>query len=162
MRVLYLPEYDNETEWFEGVLKACHDEHEVILFKHSAPMAEQFTGIECVVDQGGSVGTREMMNFGREQGVKFWQILGTGLDHVDVAYLLECGFLVANCPGMFSSIALAEHALFLALYLAKCFPSTQKIISENRQYTLLVGELYGHTLGLIGFAALLPEALSAS
>ena len=153
MQVLYLAEVGGNSEWYESVCQACGNEHTVALLDPRKPLAEQFAGIDCVVDQGGSVGTREMMDAARQHGVKFWQILGTGLDHVDVAYMLECGFLVANCSGEYSAIALAEHALFLMLYLAKQFPVTQQGIAQRRRCGLVVGELYGQTLGLVGFGA---------
>ncbi len=78
--------------------------------------------LRVVVDQGGGVGTHAMVDAAAAAGVLLWQVLGTGLDHVDVAYILERGLVLANTPGPFSSVALAEHALFLMLYFAKHFP----------------------------------------
>jgi D-3-phosphoglycerate dehydrogenase len=153
VKVLFLGEQGSGPEWYEGVRQACGSEHAVSVLDPQKPIAEQFVGINCVVDQGGSVGTHEMMDAARKSGVKFWQILGTGLDHVDVPYLLKCGFLVANCPGKYSAIALAEHSLFLMLYLTKQFPATQDEIPRRRRAGLVLGELYGKTLGLVGFGA---------
>ncbi len=153
MRVLFLGEVGSSPVWYDGVLRACGNDHEVSMLNPREPISEQFAGVDCVVDQGGSVGTREMMDAARKNGVKFWQVLGTGLDHVDVAYLLECGFLVANCPGQYSAIALAEHALFLMLYLAKQFPASQEEFNRRRRAGLVTSELCGKTLGLVGLGA---------
>ena len=46
------------------------------------PIAGQFAGVEAVLDVGGSMGTREMYDAALD--AKLWQILGTGLDHVDL------------------------------------------------------------------------------
>lgn len=153
MKVLYLAEPNNGLDWYRGVCQACSAEHAIGLFDPQKPLEAQFEGVEVVVDQGGSVGTHAMMDAGRRQGVRLWQVLGTGLDHVDVDYMLQCGFLVANCPGVFSAIALAEHALFLMLYLAKRFPESQKLFDARQRCAITVNELHGKTLGLVGFGA---------
>ena len=153
MKVLYLLEVGKGLTWYEGVCQACDKGQTITLFDPRKPLDEQFAGVQAVVDQGGSVGSRELMDIGRKHGVKLWQILGTGLDHVDVDYLLQRGFQVANCPGMFSAIALAEHALFLMLYLSKQFPRSQQDIAEQQHSGMTVGELHEKTLGLVGFGA---------
>lgn len=153
VRVLFLGEQGSGPEWYEGVCQACADQYELIVFDPHKSMPEQFVGIDCVIDQGGSVGTRAMIDAARQSGVKFWQILGTGLDHVDVPYLLNCGFIVANCSGKYSAIALAEHALFLMLYLTKQFPATQQHLADRKRAGLVLSELFGRTLGLVGFGA---------
>ncbi|MDZ4817546.1 MAG: hypothetical protein SGJ20_01085, partial [Planctomycetota bacterium] len=153
LKVLFLGEKGSGPEWFEGVRRACGDQHVVSVLDPQKPIAEQFVGIDCVVDQGGSVGTHQMMDAAQQNGVKFWQILGTGLDHVDVSYLLNCNFQIANCPGKYSAIALAEHAMFLMLYLTKQFPATQEEFPRRRRAGLVLGELFGKTLGLVGFGA---------
>jgi phosphoglycerate dehydrogenase-like enzyme len=75
------------------------------------------------------------------------------LDHVDVAYFAEVGMPLANTPGQFSSIALAEHALFLMLCFAKSFADSQKGIRAKAFWTPLNEELSGRTLGIIGLGA---------
>jgi phosphoglycerate dehydrogenase-like enzyme len=72
---------------------------------------------------------------------------------VDVQYIVERGLALANTPGPFSSVALAEHALFLMLYFAKNFPSTQHNLRAGRFYRPMNDELDGATLGLIGLGA---------
>ena len=50
---------------------------------------------------------------------RLWQILGTGFDNFDLDYIKGLGIPVANCPGQFSSVALAETAMMFILMLAR-------------------------------------------
>jgi phosphoglycerate dehydrogenase-like enzyme len=153
MKVLYLSQAGTLQPWFDDVWRPCEGRHEVKLYDAAAPIDVQMEGAIVVVDQGGSVGTRELMTAAKHSGVKLWQILGTGVDHVDLHYLKECGFNVSNTPGPFSAVALAEHSIFLMLYLLKQFPCTQRNIAAGVRCAPLVEELHGQTLGLIGLGA---------
>ena len=84
-------------------------------------------------------------------GVKLWQVIGTGLNHIDVKYLVEKGVPIANTPGIFSGIALAEHALFLMLFFAKNVDESRKNVRSGVYYHPMNEELEGKTLGLVGF-----------
>jgi phosphoglycerate dehydrogenase-like enzyme len=72
---------------------------------------------------------------------------------VDVQYILDRGFPLANTPGPFSSVALAEHALFLMLYFAKNFVTSQQNLRHGIFYRPMNEELEGRTLGLVGLGA---------
>jgi phosphoglycerate dehydrogenase-like enzyme len=94
-----------------------------------------------------------MVDDAAEAGVKLWQVLGTGLDHVDIDYIVNRGLPLANTPGPFSSVALAEHALLFMLYFAKQFPLSQQNLRNGVFYRPLNSELEGSTLGLVGLGA---------
>jgi phosphoglycerate dehydrogenase-like enzyme len=153
MKVLFLGQLNNLEPWFNDVVTAVGEAHQVVLWDADAPFGPQIRDAQVVVDQGGSVATRAMIEAGAKAGVKLWQVLGTGLDHVDVQYILEHGLALANTPGPFSSVALAEHALFMMLYFAKHFPATQDNIKAGTFYRPMNDELDGATLGLIGLGA---------
>ncbi len=153
IKVLFLGQDDNLEPWFGDVVTAAGKAHQVVLWRADAPFGPQIRDAQVVVDQGGGVGTRAMVDAAADAGVKLWQVLGTGLDHVDVQYILERGLALANTPGQFSSVALAEHALFLMLYFAKNFPSTQRNVRAGTFYRPMNDELEGATLGLIGLGA---------
>src|SRR6202011_2740837 len=125
MKVLFLGQRNNLEPWFGDVVAAVGGEHDVVLWDADAPLGPQINAAQVVVDQGGGVGSQATGDAAASAGVKLWQVLGTGLDHVDVQYILDRGLPLANTPGPFSSIALAEHALFLMLYFAKNFPASQ-------------------------------------
>ena len=150
MKVLFIGFSDVVHPWYDDFLEAIAGKHTVELYDPSSPIAPQFRGAEVVVDQGGW-GTHEMIDAAIASGVKLWQVIGTGLNHIDVKYLLEKGVPLANTPGVFSGIALAEHALFLMLCLAKNLDESRKNIRSGIFYHPMNEELEGKTLGLIGF-----------
>ena len=110
MKVLFLGQSNNLEPWLHDVVTAIGESHQVVLYEAGAPLERQIREVGVVVDQGGGVGTRATVDAAAGAGVKLWQVLGTGLDHVDVQYILDSGLPLANTPGPFSSVALAEHA----------------------------------------------------
>ena len=127
--------------------------YEIELYDPALPAAPQFAGVDVVVEVGGAVSTPELRDLGGESDLLLWQILGTGLDDVDVEGFLRRGVRLANTPGQFSAIALAEHALFLMLLFAKRFPESQASVEQQLLCTPFTEELAGRTLGLVGFGA---------
>lgn len=153
MKVLFLAQTKIMQPWYADFVSGLKGEHEVSLLNPDQPLALQFAGIGAVVDQGGVVGTHAMMDLAAAGGVKLWQVIGTGLDHVDVAYILGKGLTLANTPGQFSAVGLAEHAMFMMLYLARRLPETQVHIRAGRMCMPMGEELEGSTLALVGFGA---------
>lgn len=153
MKVLYLNVPGMLQPWYDDLRTAVGEGHAVCLYDPSKPMAGQFEGVSVVVDQGGSVGTRALIDAALAARVKLWQVLGTGVDHVDVAYFLESGLMLANTPGPFSAVALAEHAMFLMLYFAKQFDEHVRNLRSRVFYFPVSEELSEKTLALIGLGA---------
>jgi phosphoglycerate dehydrogenase-like enzyme len=153
MKVLYLGIPSLMHPWYDDFLAAVAGRHQVVLFDPERPLADQFRDADVVVELGGSVADRAMIDAGIAANVKLWQVVGTGLDHVDVAYFLEKGVLLANTPGIFSAIALAEHALFLMLCLAKNLRASDENVRAGVFSLPLNSELAGKTLGLVGLGA---------
>jgi phosphoglycerate dehydrogenase-like enzyme len=153
MKLLFLGQAANLEPWFADVVRAIGEEHQVVLFDPQQALATQLDDVGVVVDQGGGVGTHATVDAAARAGVKLWQVLGTGMDHVDVQYILDRGLPLANTPGQFSSVALAEHALFFMLYLAKHFPASQQNVRHHVFYRPMNEELEGCTLGLVGLGA---------
>jgi D-3-phosphoglycerate dehydrogenase len=140
-------------EIYEEFLAVVPSHYDVRLYDLGASAAEQLAGIDAVVEVGGSVATTELLDLGQAANLRLWQILGTGLDHVDVAGFLRRGIVLANTPGQFSAIALAEHALFFMLSLSKNSSISQAEVRAGRLYNPINRELAGQTLGLVGFGA---------
>ena len=151
LKVLYLPLETVDPVWQEEVVKAVAPRHDLAIYDRHKPPAAQFAGVDVVLDMGGSVGTREMYDAAAD--AKLWQIIGTGLDHVDVAYMKTRGFAVANCPGQFSSVGLAECALMYILMLARRYHEARAIFEAGKMYHPLGRELEGLVLGIIGFGS---------
>ena len=150
-KVLYLPLPGGDPFWQDEVVKAVSPRHDLAIYDPGQPLAPQFQGVEAVLDVGGSVGTREMYQAAGE--AKLWQILGTGLDHVDLAYMKTCGFAIAYCPGQFSSVALAECAMMYILMLARRFHECEANFRAGILYKPTGMELEGTVLGIIGFGS---------
>jgi D-3-phosphoglycerate dehydrogenase / 2-oxoglutarate reductase len=77
---------------------------------------------------------------------------GTGVDNVDLAEATKRGILVVNAPES-NSVAAAEHTLALALALARNVPQAHSALVGGEWARSRYGgnELYGKTLGVIGF-----------
>lgn len=154
LNVLFLPHPTRPelfTPWGEDVVTALGGRHNFRLLDKSQPLAPQFAGIDVVIDHGGSAGTRAMLDVAGS--AKLWQVLGTGLDHFDLDYWRAKGMPVANCPGPFSAVALAECALMFILMLARKYPVAQANLQRGELYEPLGRELEGLRLGIIGFGA---------
>jgi len=77
---------------------------------------------------------------------------GVGLDNVDVNAAKARGIEVVNSPEA-SSISVAEHAIGLMIALMRHIPKAERSLREGKwdRKSFLGRELYGKTLGLIGF-----------
>ena len=76
---------------------------------------------------------------------------GVGLDNVDREAAKERGVEVVNSPEA-STISVAEHAFALMLSLLRHIPKAERGLRQGLWDRKIMGsELYGKTLGLIGF-----------
>ena len=136
----------------EDVVAAIGDRHDLRILDYDQPIAPQFDGVDVVIDHGGSAGTREMADAATGTA-RLWQILGTGFDHFDLEYWRSKNLPVANCPGIFSAVALAECAIMFILMLARQYPVTQTNLKQGELYRPFGLELDGLNLGIVGFGA---------
>ena len=151
LNVLFLPKPASAAEKGAAVAAAIGDRHKLSVFDADQPVAPQFAGIEAVIDTGGSMGTREMMDAAVD--TRLWIVMGHGLDDVDVGYMKSKGFLVVNCPGHLTSTPLAESAMMFILMLAHRFQAANRNFRDGLQYQPTGIELTDKVLGLIGFGA---------
>tara|TARA_Y100000588_G_scaffold222100_3_gene235996 strand:- start:816 stop:1790 length:975 start_codon:yes stop_codon:yes gene_type:complete len=152
LNVLYLPMSILDNEWGEELVSTVSEKHQLTILE-DGPIAPQFENIDVVIDHGGSVGTREMMDAAAANGVKFWQVLGTGFDHFDLDYIKSKGIPVGNCPGLFSAIPLAETAMMYILMLAHHYRKGAENFRNEILYQPIGRELDGAVLGILGFGA---------
>ena len=136
----------------DDIVAAIGDRHNLRILDYDQPIAPQFDGVDVVIDHGGSAGTREMADAAAGR-VRLWQILGTGFDHFDLKYWQSKNLAVANCPGIFSAVALAECAMMFILMLARQYPVTQTNLEKGDLYRPVGMELDGLKLGIVGFGA---------
>jgi len=154
LNVLFLPHPVKPSmfnPWGTDVVKAVQDRHNIHILDYDQPLPPQFKGIDAVIDHGGSAGTREMVDAATD--ARLWQILGTGFDHFDLEYWKTKGIPIANCPGQFSAVALAECAMMFILMLTRQYPVARAVLDKGELYEPMALELEGVKLGLIGFGA---------
>lgn len=151
LNILYVPIPAIMHPWYDDFLLAIDPRHSVTLFDPERALPEQFSGIDVVVELGGISHTPEMIRTAVVAGVKLWQISGTGMDHVDIPTFHKLGLPVANTPGQFSAVAMAEHAFYFMLCFAKKHDAGQAQLNEPVWCLPMTEELHSATLGLIGF-----------
>jgi phosphoglycerate dehydrogenase-like enzyme len=149
MKVLYLRASSGLDGAYPDFVKAIEGRFLFEVYDPDRPPAEQFEGVGVVVDPGGAVGTRALIDAALAADVKLWQVTTNGTDHVDVAYFLEQGLPLANSPGRLSAVPLAEHVVMLILCFAKNLDHNRAAGWQRR----IGEELAGKRLGLIGFGA---------
>ncbi len=150
-KVLFLPQEGVDPVWQQQIVAAVSPRHDLAIYDRTRPLEPQFKRIEVVIDNGGSVGTHPMYDAARD--ARLWQILGTGLDHVDIAYMKTRAFAIANCPGQFSSVGLAECAMMFILMLARRYREAAANFDERICYRPMGLELEGKVLGIVGLGA---------
>ena len=78
--------------------------------------------------------------------------VGIGVDNVDISYCTSKSIIVANVPSI-NYIAVAEHTIFLMIYLAKNMKNAGSSLMKRRVVNILGSELRGKTLLIIGLGA---------
>jgi D-3-phosphoglycerate dehydrogenase / 2-oxoglutarate reductase len=142
------------TPWGEDVVKPLGDRHEFHAIDHRQPLVPELRDAHVVVDHGGHSDDHMRRLADELQGtLRLWQILGTGIDKFDMDFWRARKIPVANTPGQFSSVALAECAMMFILMLARKFSATQSNLLTHTMYEPMGMELEGLKLGLIGFGA---------
>jgi phosphoglycerate dehydrogenase-like enzyme len=151
--VVYIVQLGNVEPWLADFGEAAEAGGLAFsVLDDESDLEQRFAGVSVVVDQGGH-GTKAMIDAGAAAGVRLWQVLGTGLDHTEVDHIHARGIPLANTPGQFSAIALAEHALFFILSLAKRSREADRNAREGRMYMPVSDELADQVLGVVGLGA---------
>jgi D-3-phosphoglycerate dehydrogenase / 2-oxoglutarate reductase len=122
------------------------------VFDEAAGDEPAFSGRQAVVDLGGW-GRRQHTSQAVAAGVQLWHVLGYGLDHLDLQYLLRSGVTVAHTPGSCSSISLAEHAMMLMLNCARQMWAQTANLRAGVFWHPWTNELAGRRLLVLGVGA---------
>jgi D-3-phosphoglycerate dehydrogenase len=120
------------TDWADGELESRIGEFDAIVIRSATKLTADLIGK-----------ADSMRAIGRA---------GTGVDNVDIAAATARGIVVANAPES-NSVAAAEHTLALALALFRNVPQAHASLAAGEWARSRFGgnELYGKTLGVIGF-----------
>jgi D-3-phosphoglycerate dehydrogenase / 2-oxoglutarate reductase len=152
VKVLFLPTRTELKEPWEGdVIQAVGPRHDLTIYDYDAPMAPQFEGVEMVIDFSGHLVSRAMAD--AASSVKLWHLLVTGFDHFDLKYWQMKNIPVANCPGAFAGLAMAEGAIMFMLMLSRQWHESQASFTRGDFYQPLGFELENRVLLQVGFGA---------
>ncbi len=113
-------------------------------------LAQRIGEFDAILIRSGTKLSGELIE--RAERLKVIGRAGTGVDNVDIPAATKCGIIVANAPES-NSIAAAEHTLALALALCRNVPQAHGSLVAGEWARSRYGgnELYGKTLGVIGF-----------
>jgi D-3-phosphoglycerate dehydrogenase / 2-oxoglutarate reductase len=113
-------------------------------------LAERIAEFDALLIRSGTMVTSELIE--RAERLKVIGRAGTGVDNVDVEAATKRGIVVANAPES-NSVAAAEHTIAMVLALYRNIPQAHGSLVAGEWARSRFGgnELYGKTLGVIGF-----------
>ncbi len=123
-----------------------------IVVDYKEPLLPQLVDAEVIVNGFGNIDKTIIDGCPKLQLI---QQTGIGIDNVDVSYCTSKSIFVANVP-LANAVSVAEHTLFLILYLAKNMKlsaDTKNHFSERKTTSTLGSEIQGKTLVIIGLGA---------
>lgn len=119
---------------------------------YDQPLYPQLKDVEILVNSSTKI-DRSFMD--AAPNLRMIHQSGIGIDNIDVSYCTTKSIYVANVP-LANAISVAEHTLFLMLFLAKNVKSsgTPNISVMRRRFSNALGsDLQGKTLTIIGLGA---------
>ncbi len=113
-------------------------------------LAERIGEFDALIVRSATKVTADLI--ARASHLKVVGRAGTGVDNVDIDAATKRGILVVNAPES-NSVAAAEHTLALMLALCRNVPQAHSALVGGEWARSRYGgnELYGKTLGIIGF-----------
>jgi phosphoglycerate dehydrogenase-like enzyme len=155
MRVLYLgaPSLPEWEPFGRDILSVVGRAHDVRTVDPDADVVVQVAdpAVAAVVDHG--LVARDGLIEAAAGHVRLWQLGSVGYDGLDLRAFQRAGIPFAHCPGSGSAVALAEHALMLALMVIR----QHAVLARNVATGVLRGptgrELAGRTLLIVGLGA---------
>lgn len=116
---------------------------------YSKPLLPQIKDVDILVNGLGKLDKTIIDNY---PNLKLVHQVGTGIDNVDVGYCTSKSIYVANVPNI-NNVSVAEHTLFLMIYLGKNMKSAGEAVMIRRVLNVLGPEIQGKNLTIIGLGA---------
>ena len=139
-----------EIEYVHACIEELRASLEFEIINLGRDLSDQLAGVEMVIDIGGQA-PKTLIDAATD--ARLWQVLGTGLDHCDVAHILSQGKELSHTPGFTSKYGLAECAMMFILMLTRRFHRAMECFEKRIFYEPNGLTVSGLTLGLIGFGA---------
>ncbi len=118
----------------------------IAVWDRATPLTSVVDDIDVILPSNGRI-TDEVLAAARR--LRLIQQPAAGTEGIDVVAARARGIPVCNAPGT-NHVAVAEHALFLLLALARRAPAASRAFAAREVGIPLGIELYGRTLGIIG------------
>jgi phosphoglycerate dehydrogenase-like enzyme len=141
---------DKGIEYVDECIAELRSSLEFEILDLDQDLTAQLSGVEIIVDIGG-LSPRPVIDAATD--VKLWQVIGTGLDHCDVPYILSKGKVLSHTPGFTSKFGLAECAMMYILMLTRRYHRAKECFDQQKFYQPNGVTVSGLTLGIIGFGA---------
>ena len=138
--------------WYNDFVEAIDGAFEIVLYDPSESRDDQLRNVLAVVDLGGYA-PNDFVDAAAASGVRLWQVMGYGLEHIDGQHVKQRGLAFTHSPGECTEVSLAEHAFHLMLAVSKKWKTSQEVLRSQEYGGPFCGELHGQTLGLLGFGA---------
>jgi D-3-phosphoglycerate dehydrogenase len=142
-------------------VEALEEKGYEVIKDHIEPeeLKKEIKNIDCLIVRSATKVRKDLIDEAAVNGrLKLVIRGGVGIDNIDAAYALENGIQVNNTPNA-SSISVAEmtfgHMLAVARNIAIANVTMRQGKWEKKKYQ--GNELYGKTLGLIGFGRIARE-----
>jgi D-3-phosphoglycerate dehydrogenase len=117
--------------------------------QYEKPLLPQIKDADVLVNGLGIIDEKMIDSCPR---LKLVHQVGIGIDNVDLDYCTSKGIYVANVPHS-NHVSVAEHTIFLIIYLARNVKSAEIGIMKRRVVNVLGSELKGKMLAIIGLGA---------
>ncbi|ACO84754.1 3-phosphoglycerate dehydrogenase [Clostridium botulinum] len=144
----------------QNALNKLNEQGFVVLDKHfeKEELKEKIKDFDAIIIRSATKVDKEIIDAGIKGNLKLVVRAGVGLDNVDLEYAKEKGVKVFNTPKA-SSVSVAELTLGHMLCISR-FINTANVTMlqgkwEKKKYKGT--EIYGKTLGLIGFGRIARE-----
>ncbi|WP_434301817.1 D-2-hydroxyacid dehydrogenase [Clostridium botulinum] len=144
----------------QNALNKLNDKGFVVLDKHfeKEEIKDKIKDFDAIIIRSATKVDKEIIDAGIKGNLKLVVRAGVGLDNVDLEYAKEKGVKVFNTPKA-SSVSVAELTLGHMLCISR-FINTANVTMlqgkwEKKKYKGT--EIYGKTLGLIGFGRIARE-----
>ena len=105
INAIYLHLSSADKIWGGCLFEVIGEKHNVTKYDPVKPLEAQFANVEVLLDHGGQVATREIIE--ASPHLKLWQMITVGYDDIDLGMVKDRDIYVCNCPGETSASGLA-------------------------------------------------------
>lgn len=144
----------------QNALNKLNEQGFVVLDKHfeKEELKDKIKDFDAIIIRSATKVDKEIIDAGIKGNLKLVVRAGVGLDNVDLEYAKEKGVIVFNTPKA-SSVSVAEltigHMLCISRFINTANVTMPEGKWEKKKYKGT--EIYGKTLGLIGFGRIARE-----